>query len=150
MTDQVAASPQVRKGEKKCFVKVVAIGDSGVGKTSLIQTFEHSRFTEDFKPTIGADFSNKEITVDGKIVILQIWDTAGQERFQSLGTSFYRGADCCLLVYDITNKSSLDNIESWWELFIQKSMVQDQESFPFMVVGNKSDLAEEGRVVSTE
>jgi GTPase SAR1 family protein len=67
--------------EKKCFVKIVAIGDSGVGKTSLIQMFEHSRFTENFKPTIGADFSNKEITVEGKVVTLQVWDTAGQERY---------------------------------------------------------------------
>ena len=90
--------------EKKCFVKVVAIGDSGVGKTSLIQMFEHSKYTESFKPTIGADFSNKEITIDGRIVTLQIWDTAGQERYQSLGTAFYRGADCCFLVYDITNQ----------------------------------------------
>lgn len=57
----VGASPSIKRGEKKCFVKVVAIGDSGVGKTSLIQMFEHSRFTENFKPTIGADFSNKEI-----------------------------------------------------------------------------------------
>ena len=56
--------------EKKCFVKIVAIGDSGVGKTSAIQMFEHSRFTDNFKPTIGADFSNKEITIDGKIVTL--------------------------------------------------------------------------------
>lgn len=63
--------------EKKCFVKVVAIGDSGVGKTSLIQMFEHSRHTESFKPTIGADFSNKEITINGRVVTLQIWDTAG-------------------------------------------------------------------------
>ena len=98
----------MKRGEKKCFVKVVAIGDSGVGKTSLIQMFEHTRFTENFKPTIGADFSNKEITIDGKIVMLQIWDTAGQERYQSLGTAFYRGADCCFLVYDITNRRSLD------------------------------------------
>lgn len=67
--------------EKKCFVKVVAIGDSGVGKTSLIQMFEHSRFTDAFKPTIGADFSNKEVSINGKIVTLQIWDTAGQERY---------------------------------------------------------------------
>ena len=73
----IQASPAIKRGEKKCFVKVVAIGDSGVGKTSLIQMFEHTRFTENFKPTIGADFSNKEITIDGKIVMLQIWDTAG-------------------------------------------------------------------------
>ena len=66
---------------RKHFVKVVVIGDSFVGKTSLIQMFEHSRFTEHFKPTIGADFSNKEISLEEGVVILQIWDTAGQERF---------------------------------------------------------------------
>ena len=66
----ITASPAIKRGEKKCFVKVVAIGDSGVGKTSLIQMFEHTRFTDSFKPSIGADFSNKEITIDGKIVML--------------------------------------------------------------------------------
>ena len=62
---------------RKCFVKVVIIGDSGVGKTSLIQMFEHSKFTENFKPTIGADFSNKEVALEDRVVTLQIWDTAG-------------------------------------------------------------------------
>ena len=104
--------------DKKCFVKIVAIGDSGVGKTSLIQMFEHTRFTENFKPTIGADFSNKELTIDGKVVTLQIWDTAGQERYQSLGTAFYRGADCAFLVYDITNNWSFDNIPNWKNSFL--------------------------------
>lgn len=80
--------------------------------------FEHNRFSDNFKPTIGADFSNKEITIDGRIVMLQIWDTAGQERYQSLGTAFYRGADCCFLVYDISNKASLDNIENWKDSFL--------------------------------
>ena len=109
--------------EKKCFVKIVAIGDSGVGKTSVIQMFEHSRFTDNFKPTIGADFSNKEITIDGKIVTLQIWDTAGQERYQSLGTAFYRGADCAFLMYDITNSGSFDNSPKWKKTFLDRSMV---------------------------
>lgn len=135
--------------DKKCFVKIVAIGDSGVGKTSLIQMFEHSRFTENFKPTIGADFSNKEITVEGKVVTLQIWDTAGQERYQSLGTAFYRGADCAFLVYDITNNWSFENINNWKDSFLQKSMVSMPESFPFMVVGNKLDIAEDDRAVET-
>ena len=62
---------------KKSFIKVVIIGDSGVGKTALIQMFEHAKFTENLKPTIGADFSNKEITLDDRVVTLQIWDTAG-------------------------------------------------------------------------
>lgn len=64
------ANPPTSIPEKKCFVKVVAIGDSGVGKTSLIHMFEHARFTESFKPTIGADFSNKEVSINGRIVTL--------------------------------------------------------------------------------
>ena len=63
--------------DQKCFIKVVAVGDSGVGKTSLIQMFEQTKFTDNFKPTIGADFSNKDIEIDGRPVTLQIWDTAG-------------------------------------------------------------------------
>ena len=66
--------------------------------------FEHNRFTDHFKPTIGADFSNKEIETENGAVILQIWDTAGQERFQSLSSALYRGADCCIIVYDVTNQ----------------------------------------------
>lgn len=133
----------------KCFIKIVAIGDSGVGKTSLIQMFENAKFTESFKPTIGADFSNKEIrTSTGRIVTLQIWDTAGQERYQSLGTAFYRGADCCLLVYDLTNQQSFENVLMWKNNFLQKSMVTMPENFPFLVVGNKLDLEQELRSVS--
>lgn len=64
-------------GLRKSFAKVVVIGDSGVGKTSLIQVFEHAKFSAAFKPTIGADFSNKEVIVDDRMVTLQIWDTAG-------------------------------------------------------------------------
>ena len=127
----------------------MAIGDSGVGKTSLIQMFEQSKFTDNFKPTIGADFSNKEVLIDGKVVTLQIWDTAGQERYQSLGTAFYRGADCCFLVYDITNNWTFENIPNWKASFLQKSMIQKSDSFPFMVIGNKLDLEEESRAIST-
>ena len=84
--------------------------------------FEHNSFSEQFKPTIGADFSNKEIRLeDDKVVILQIWDTAGQERFQSLSSAFYRGADCCCLVYDVTNPTSFDHIIDWKEVFLAKS-----------------------------
>ena len=80
--------------------------------------FEHNTFSEQFKPTIGADFSNKEISIEGKVVTLQIWDTAGQERYQSLGTAFYRGADCAFLVYDITNTWSFDNVANWKNSFL--------------------------------
>ena len=110
--------------------------------------FEQAKFTDNFKPTIGADFSNKEVVIDGKVCTLQIWDTAGQERYQSLGTAFYRGADCCFLVYDITNQWSFENLSNWKQSFLQKSMVSHVDTFPFMVIGNKVDLEDE-RVITT-
>lgn len=116
-----ASSGGMSSMQRKHFVKVVVIGDSFVGKTSLIQMFEHSRFTEHFKPTIGADFSNKEISLEDGVVILQIWDTAGQERFQSLSSAFYRGADCCCLVYDVTNPASFEHLLDWKQVFLTKS-----------------------------
>ena len=71
---------------------------------------------------------------------MQIWDTAGQERFQSLGVAFYRGADACVLVYDLTNLKSFDNCESWRDEFLIQAGPRDPENFPFVVLGNKSDL----------
>ena len=83
---------------------MVMLGDSGVGKTSLCECFKDpNSFTQQFKSTVGADFKMVPVTVGGKQVNLQIWDTAGQERYMSLGYAYYRGADCCVLVYDITN-----------------------------------------------
>ena len=114
-----------------------------------MKQFVNKRFSLGFKSTIGADFSNKEVLIDGKVVTLQIWDTAGQERYQSLGTAFYRGADCCFLVYDITNNWTFENIPNWKASFLQKSMIQKSDSFPFMVIGNKLDLEEESRAIST-
>ena len=112
--------------------------------------FEHSRFTEHFKPTIGADFSNKEIQIDDNHVILQIWDTAGQERFQSLSSAFYRGADCCCLVYDITNQASFEHLLNWKQIFMTKSLPQNADSFPFLVLGNKADLEDQRKVSTLE
>ena len=83
---------------KKVLLKVIILGDSGVGKTSLMNQFVNKKFSNQYKATIGADFLTKEVMVDDRLVTMQIWDTAGQERFQSLGVAFYRGADSCVLV----------------------------------------------------
>lgn len=78
----------------------------------------------------------------------QLWDTAGQERFQSLGVAFYRGADCCVLVYDVNNSKSFDTLDSWRDEFLVQASPMDPESFPFVVIGNKIDQEESRRTIS--
>jgi Ras-related protein Rab-7A len=78
------------------MLKLLLLGDAGVGKTSILKQFMNSEFSAQYKATIGSDFSSKQLDVDGKFVTLQVWDTAGQERFQSLGPLFYRGTICCI------------------------------------------------------
>lgn len=135
---------------KKILLKVIILGDSGVGKTSLMNQYVHKRFSNQYKATIGADFLTKEIMIDDKLVTLQIWDTAGQERFQSLGVAFYRGADSCVLVHDITEAKSFDNLESWMDEFLVHANPTNQATFPFVVLGNKSDLGSSRRQVSQQ
>ena len=77
---------------------------------------------------------------------MQIWDTAGQERFQSLGRAFYRGAEACVLVFDITNDKSFDNLLTWKQEFLNKAAPTDPLAIPFFVFGNKVDLYDERRV----
>lgn len=84
--------------------------------------------------------------IDDKLVTLQIWDTAGQERFQSLGVAFYRGADCCVMVYDITAAKTFESLTSWKEEFLNQSNPKDPENFPFVVLGNKLDKEPERKI----
>lgn len=130
------------------MLKVIILGDSGVGKTSLMNQYVNKRFTSQYKATIGADFLTKEVLVDDRMVTLQIWDTAGQERFQSLGVAFYRGADCCVLVYDTTAPNTFKSLESWRDEFLIQASPRDPDNFPFVVIGNKIDL--ENRAVTTK
>jgi len=129
-------------------VKVVLLGDSGVGKSSLLTRFVDQRFSGAYKATIGADFVTHDIVVDGRDVTLQVWDTAGQERFQSLGTAFFRGADCCVLVFDVNVLGSFSNLGRWQQEFITQAAPSMAERFPFIVLGNKTDKDE--RVISTK
>ncbi|KAL7773265.1 hypothetical protein CFE70_003229 [Pyrenophora teres f. teres 0-1] len=117
---------------KKVLLKVIILGDSGVGKTSLMNQYVNKKFSASYKATIGADFLTKEVLVDDRLVTMQLWDTAGQERFQSLGVAFYRGADCCVLVYDVNNSKSFDTLDSWRDEFLVQASPMDPESFPFI------------------
>ncbi|KAF3856418.1 hypothetical protein F7725_017141, partial [Dissostichus mawsoni] len=124
---------------KKVLLKVIILGDSGVGKTSLMNQYVNKKFSNQYKATIGADFLTKEV---------MIWDTAGQERFQSLGVAFYRGADCCVLVFDVTAPNTFKTLDSWRDEFLIQASPRDPENFPFVVLGNKIDL--ENRQVTTK
>lgn len=135
---------------KPAFLKVVLLGDGGVGKSSLIQRFVSNKFDPSLFHTIGVEFLNKDLEVDGERYTLQIWDTAGQERFKSLRTPFYRGSDCCLLTYAIDDPQSFQNIAMWKKEFLYYADVKDPENFPFVVLGNKSDLVHERKVVEEE
>lgn len=117
-----------------------------MGKTSLMNQYVNKKFAAQYKATIGADFLTKEVMVDERLVTMQIWDTAGQERFQSLGVAFYRGADCCVLVFSVIVTKTFENLESWRDEFLIQAGPRDPEHFPFVVIGNKIDLEDQRRV----
>ncbi|KAH9331097.1 hypothetical protein KI387_003205, partial [Taxus chinensis] len=120
-----------------------------VGKTSLLHQYVNKRFSNQYKSTIGADFLTKDLQVDDRLVTLQMWDTAGQERFQSLGVAFYRGADCCVLVYDVNMLKSFEDLDNWHSEFLNQASPENPEKFPFFLVGNKIDVdGGNSRVVS--
>ncbi|CAO0803478.1 small GTPase superfamily [Mucor lusitanicus] len=135
-------------GRKKVLLKVIILGDSGVGKTSLMNQYVNKKFSNQYKATIGADFLTKEVLVDDRLVTMQIWDTAGQERFQSLGVAFYRGADCCVLAYDVNNSRSFESLDQWRDEFLVQASPRDPDRFPFVLLGNKIDVEESRRMVS--
>ncbi|XP_065182784.1 ras-related protein Rab-43-like [Sycon ciliatum] len=133
-------------GESYDFLfKIVVIGDSMVGKTSLLQRFKNGAFNEHHSCTIGVDFIVKTVEMEGKVVKLHIWDTAGQERFKSVSHSFYHNAHAAILVYDITNEGSFFTTARW---------LADVRRFSSpktlcMLVGNKLDAGNQ-RMVSKE
>uniref|UniRef100_A0A7R9U8W8 Uncharacterized protein n=1 Tax=Pinguiococcus pyrenoidosus TaxID=172671 RepID=A0A7R9U8W8_9STRA len=131
---------------KRSMLKVILLGESGVGKTSLMEMFVNDKYDDKYKATIGADFLCKDVQIEDQLVTLQIWDTAGQERFQSLGVAFYRGADACIIVFDITDPTSFERLEFWMSTFLKQSEPRDPSNFPFVIIGNKVDLESSRRV----
>lgn len=123
-------------------LKVILLGDGGVGKSSLMNVFVNRKFDEQSYHTIGVEFLMKDITINKDTYTLQIWDTAGQERFKSLRTPFYRGADCCLLTFGLDDKISFRNLSLWQKEFLYYADVKDATTFPFVILGNKSDVTD--------
>ena len=126
-------------------IKLLMIGDSGVGKTCLLLRYANDSFSPTFITTIGIDFKIKNIEIDDKRVKLQIWDTAGQERFRTITPSYFRGAQGIVLVYDVTDRRSFESIRNWISQIQQHADVHVNK----ILVGNKCDMLDE-KVVSTE
>ncbi|KAK7091683.1 uncharacterized protein [Littorina saxatilis] len=143
--------PRYEEDRIDYLFKLVIVGDSGVGKTSLLLKYVDDVFTDTFISTIGVDFKIRTFDMDGKKVKLQIWDTAGQDRFKNIVSTFYRNAHGILLVYDVTDVTSFQNIQQWLKE-IDKYAGQKAKQ---VLVGNKCDLAprrqvslEEGRALA--
>ena len=120
--------------------KVVLVGESGVGKTSIITQYIDQTFQKDLQSTTGGTFSTKSVECDGgKILKFEIWDTAGQEKYRSLTTMFYKDANAAILVYDVTRLESFEEIKNYWAKQIKESA---PENIILVVAGNKADLIE--------
>lgn len=116
--------------------KIVLLGETGVGKTSLVSRFVNNRFTNMTESTIGGAFSTKYVDLDDNQIILNIWDTAGQERYRSISSFFYRGAVGCLCVFDVTDRKSFLMLSTWIKLFKEGN---ESQKYIIIIVGNKFD-----------
>ncbi|CAD5164050.1 unnamed protein product [Musa acuminata subsp. malaccensis] len=127
--------------------KILLIGDSAVGKSSLLVSFISNHLGEDLAPTIGVDFKIKHLTVDDKKLKLTIWDTAGQERFRTLTSSYYRGCQGIILVYDVTKRETFTNLADVWVKEVE--LYATNHNCVKVLVGNKVDK-EADRMVTRE
>ena len=134
---------EVSNTEKETMkFKTVIIGEAGVGKTSIVQQFVNKCFQDKYVETIGVEFFTKTFKINDKIIKAEIWDTAGSERFASITKNYYRGADGALIVYDISNKTTFDNVENW---FNDLKNACKEEAF-IILIGNKNDLENQRQV----
>ncbi len=125
-------------------IKFVIVGDSGVGKTNILNRYIRNSFYLDGKSTIGIELETKMFKIQDKYIKLNIWDTAGQERFKSVTQAYYKGAKGAIMVYDITKEISFNNIDNWFRE-IKNSAMSDMN---LILIGNKTDLNDK-RQVST-
>mmetsp|Transcript_26507 Transcript_26507/g.59334 ORF Transcript_26507/g.59334 Transcript_26507/m.59334 type:complete len:195 (-) Transcript_26507:44-628(-) len=123
-------------------VKVVLLGDTGVGKSSLVLRFITNEFKPYVESTIGASFMSRLILVDGAPIKFQIWDTAGQEKYHSLAPMYYKGAAAAIVVYDITKRKTFETLQQW----VAELRTQGPENIVITLAGNKCDLEGERQV----
>ena len=117
-------------------ISIIMIGDTSVGKSTLMKKFITGQFSDSLAPTLGVELYKKEITIDEKQYLYRIWDTCGQERFRSLSKSYFRNSDGIMLLFDLNSPNSFENLNSWF-ISIKESGCED---IPLILVGTKSDL----------
>ena len=132
----------MEKDKYDYLLKYIIIGDSGVGKSNIFLQFIKSTFKSSHEVTIGVEFGAKNIQLNNTTYRIQIWDTAGQETFKSITRVYYKNSACAFLVYDITNKDTFYNIQTW----MNDCIAQTPQSVILVLVGNKKDLANERQV----
>jgi len=125
--------------DKKC--NLLIIGDATVGKTCILRRFAHDKFTSNYISTVGIDFFTKDVILNDKKIHIKIWDTAGQERYRSLTQGFFRKAEGIIIVYDITNESSFNNLKFWIDS-IESNTNSQNSKIPAIIIGNKIDILE--------
>ena len=123
-------------------IKIIVVGDSGVGKTNLINRFASDKFDTNSKATIGVEFVYKTLKINKEVIKVEVWDTAGQERYRAITSSYYKGAKGAIIVYDITNEDSFNNVESWMNEVTKKG----KKDMQFLLIGNKKDLINDRKV----
>jgi Ras-related protein Rab-11A len=136
------------KNEKFDYLfKIVIVGDASVGKTNIISRLAKNEFNTNSKPTIGVDFATKIFKFENSLVKIQLWDTAGQERYHAIVSAYYRGSAGAVIVYDLTNEKSFENIRTIW---LKNLRSVSDENLPIMILGNKKDLKDEIAVKKNE
>ena len=140
----------VEEGEKKYdfIFKIILIGNSSVGKSSIIQRYIQKIFNDEYTCTIGVDFFMKTIDINEKLIKLQLWDTAGTERFKSITTGYYRGANAAFVVFDLTSRVSFNSISEWIQNYYNYSNPNSEKNV--VLIGNKSDLKESREITEEE
>jgi small GTP-binding protein len=126
--------------------KIIIVGNSGVGKTCLLERLVDDRFSSDFATTIGVDFKLYVMNLDNKVVKLQLWDTAGQERFRGITNSFYRGSNGILLCFDVTQRATFEGLDTWVSQIHQYAV----PGLPLVLVGCKGDQVSKREVTQEE
>ena len=133
--------------DDKC--QLLIIGNSIVGKTSILTKYTSKSYTESYVATVGLDFFTKDETIDNKIIRIKIWDTAGQERYKAITKCFFQRAQGIIIVFDVTNKRSFDDLKMWIDsINSQSKLTEDLENMPIIIIGNKIDLPK--RVIDKE